>query len=143
VEGPAPPGIFAAKKVFLSNAGADSGLFPHPFSGRPERAYNELYAALKEWGRWELVGDPGEADLVLELTLTAPTPPPGFNGSKGASNPWPMFRLAIIDRKSHYLLWTVTESIQSAVVQQTHDRNFDEAIALVVKDLKSLVERTR
>ena len=36
---PVPPQIFSAKKIFVSNGGADSGLFPHPFSGTPERAY--------------------------------------------------------------------------------------------------------
>jgi hypothetical protein len=35
---PVPPAIFSAKKVFLSNAGSDSGLFPHPFSGSQDRA---------------------------------------------------------------------------------------------------------
>ena len=33
-EAPVPSAISTAKKVFISNAGADSGLFPHPFSGR-------------------------------------------------------------------------------------------------------------
>jgi len=37
--GPVPPAIFAAKKIFVSNAGADSGLFPSPFSGDPNRGY--------------------------------------------------------------------------------------------------------
>ncbi|MGD0444845.1 MAG: hypothetical protein ABSA39_13005, partial [Edaphobacter sp.] len=36
---PVPPQLLNAKKVFISNAGADSGLFPHPFSGDPDRAY--------------------------------------------------------------------------------------------------------
>lgn len=48
---PVPPGVFSAKKVFVSNAGADGGLFPHPFSGGPERGYNNFYAAVQaRWG---------------------------------------------------------------------------------------------
>jgi hypothetical protein len=31
---PVPPALGVAKTVFISNAGADSGLFPHPFSGK-------------------------------------------------------------------------------------------------------------
>jgi hypothetical protein len=139
--GPVPAAIVAAKKVFVSNAGADSGLFPHPFSGRPDRAYNEFYTAIQGWGRYELVGEPGEADLVLELQLTAPNGPANANKVKGASDPLPMFRLVVFDRKTHYVLWAVTESIDVAYVQKTHDRNFDDALTLVVTDLKNLVNR--
>ncbi len=31
---PVPPQLLSAKTVFISNAGADSGLFPHPVHGR-------------------------------------------------------------------------------------------------------------
>ena len=56
----------------MSNAGADSGLFPEPFSGDPNRPYSEFYAALKAAGQFALVDDPGQANLVLELRLVAP-----------------------------------------------------------------------
>ena len=48
---PVPPALYIAKKVFIANAGADSGLFPHPFSGEPDRAYNEFYAGVKAMSR--------------------------------------------------------------------------------------------
>jgi len=141
-EAPTPAAIFAAKKVFISNAGADSGLFPHPFSGRPDRAYNEFYAAMQAWGRYEVTGDPGTADLVLELRLMAPNGPTTPNKQEGAADPLPMFRLVIYDQKTHYVLWAVTESIEVAFVQKTHDRNFDDALTEVVTDLKNLVARS-
>jgi hypothetical protein len=47
---PVPPQLLNAKKVFISNAGADSGLFPHPFTGDPDRAYNEFYAGVVSLG---------------------------------------------------------------------------------------------
>jgi len=67
VRGPVPPAILSARRIFVSNAGADSGLFPKPFSGNTDRAYNQFFAALKAAGLFELVSDPSEADLVLEL----------------------------------------------------------------------------
>jgi len=137
-EAPVPSGIFAAKKVFISNAGADSGLFPHPFSGGPERAYNQFYGAIQGWGRYEIVAEPAEAELVFELRLIAPNGPANADKQKGASDPLPMFRLVIFDGKTHYVLWALTESIYEALVQKTHDRNFDEALALLVTDLKNL-----
>jgi hypothetical protein len=133
--------IFAAKKVFVSNAGADSGLFPHPFSGSPDRGYNEFYTGVRGWGRYELVAQPEEAELVFELQLLSPNGPKNADKQKGASDPLPMFRLSIFDRQTHYLLWALTESIEAANLQKTHDRNFDEAIAALVADLKRLTSK--
>jgi hypothetical protein len=136
---PVPGAIFAAKKVFISNAGADSGLFPHPFSGSQNRGYSQFYAAMQGWGRYEMVDGPDEADLVFELQLVSPSGPANANKAKGASDPLPMFRLSVIERKTHYVLWTLTEAIEAANLQKTHDRNFDEAIEALVAELKTLV----
>jgi hypothetical protein len=133
---PVPPALLNAKTVFISNAGADSGLFPHPFSGDSDRPYNQFYSAMQSWGRYQLVADPSEADLVFELQLIAPPGPSSGNKVNGASDPVPMFRLAIYDRKTHYVLWALTESITIAFLQKTHDNNFDQALATIMLDLK-------
>ncbi len=130
--GPIPPAITAAKTVFVSNAGSDSGLFPEPFSGDPDRPYTEFYSALKAAGSYTLVGDPAQADLVLELRLVAPYGPSEANKQKGASDPLPMFHLVIYDGKTHYVLWAVTDSIEIAYLQKTHDKNFDTALTEVL-----------
>lgn len=139
---PVPPLLTRAKNVFLSNAGADSGLFPHPFSGDPDRAYGEFYARVKALGRFDLVNDPVDADLVLELRLTAPDGPKDADKAKGASDPLPMFRLVIWDRKTHFALWTLTESIDRANLQKTHDKNFDMAIDKLTTALAKITGRT-
>lgn len=137
---PVPALLVNAKKVFISNAGADSGLFPHPFSGDPDRAYNQFYADVSSWGRYQLVSTPGEADLVFELQLSAPNGPSNADKSKGASDPLPMFRLVIYDRATHYVLWALTESVAPAEKQKTHDHNFDEALAELVVDAGRLTK---
>jgi hypothetical protein len=137
---PVPPQLLNARKVFISNAGADSGLFPHPFTGDPDRAYNEFYANVESWGRYRLVATPAEADLVFELQLTAPNGPANADKSKGASDPLPMLRLVIYDRPTHYVLWALTESIAAADRQKTHDHNFDEAVANLVLDAGRLTK---
>jgi hypothetical protein len=135
---PVPPALLNAKTVFISNAGADSGLFPHPFSGDPDRPYNQFYAAMQSWGRYQLVADPSEAEVVFELQLIAPPGPSSGNKVNGASDPLPMFRLVIFDRKTHYVLWALTESIMVAYLQKTHDNNFDGALSTLTADLKRL-----
>jgi hypothetical protein len=135
---PVPAAIRNATHIFVSNAGADSGLFPSPFSGDSSRGYNQLYEGLKATGQYMLVDDPADADLVLELQLSAPNGPSNADKTKGASDPLPMFRLVIYDRKSHFVLWALTQSIDVAYKQKTHDRNFDEALGALLLEFGAL-----
>jgi hypothetical protein len=139
---PIPPALTSARTIFLSNAGADAGLFPEPFSGDPTRGYNEMYADLKQSGKYQLVGDPSQADLVLELRLQAPMGPADPNKVKGASDPLPQFRLTIYDARSHYILWTLSQSIEIAYLQKTHDRNFDLALSGLATQFEQLTGKT-
>lgn len=140
--GPVPLAIRNAKTVFVSNAGSDSGLFPEPFTGDPSRPYTEFYTALKASGRFQLVDDPSAADLVLELQLTAPSGPQSPSKANGASDPLPMLRLVVYDRKTHYILWAVTESVDPAYIQKTHDHNLDDAIKAILADFEKVANAT-
>ena len=137
-DAPIPPAIKSAKTLFISNAGADSGLFPSPFSGTSNRPYSQFYAGLASDRAHQLVSDPSEADLILELRLLAPAGPQEPSKQKGASEPLPMLRLVIYDRKTHFILWTLTESVDVAFLQKTHDRNLDDAIRSIVAQFKQL-----
>lgn len=45
---------------YSEEGGGDESLFVWPqYSGGPDRLYNEFYAAMKSWGRYELVSTPG------------------------------------------------------------------------------------
>lgn len=127
--GPIPPALAAAKTVFVSNAGSDSGLFPAQLAGDPDRAYTEFYAALKATGDFTLVADPAQANLVLELRLLWPSNP---NKQADVVLPPPMFRLVVYDGKTHYILWTVTQSVDIVHLKKTRDKNFDVALANVL-----------
>lgn len=136
--GPVPDIIRSAKSVFVSNAGADSGLFPSPFTGDPDRAYTEFYSALKARGAYTLVSDPSKADLVLELQLNAPYGPSNPSKQNGASDPLPQFRLVVYQGSTHYVLWTITRSIDIALLQKSHDHNFDLALDGVLNQFLQL-----
>ena len=58
--------VTAAKTIFLSNAGANDS-FGYEIPGGPNVSYNELYAALKQWGYFQLVDSPAHADLVFQI----------------------------------------------------------------------------
>ncbi len=61
--------VTAAKTVFLSNAGAND-YFNGQIPGGPNVAYNELYAALQQWGYFHLVDSPAHADLIFQIRGT-------------------------------------------------------------------------
>ena len=143
-----PPALTTSKTIFVSNAGANCDLFPgvfiegselpHLFTGDQDRPYTEFYAALKANGDYTLTGDPAQADLVLELRLFAPNGPSDPNKVAGASDPLPMFRLVVYDRKTHFVLWAFTQSIDIAFLQKTHDRNFDDALNAILLEFEAL-----
>ena len=137
---PIPAQILTAKKVFIANGGGDESRYDEAvsYSGGPDRAYNEFYAAMKTWGRYELVAAPGEADLVFEIRLTV------FqlqrervlrdDGTASDSQ----FRFVIRDAKSHETLWGLTEHAQGAVLQDNRDKNFEQALAAVVAEVQRI-----
>jgi hypothetical protein len=133
-----PVPILNARAVFLANGGADGGLFPEPFSGDPNRGYFSLLGQLKSAGKYELVSDPGQADLVMDIQLTAPNGPRQGGKQLGAADPLPFFKLVIYDAKTHFALWTITEPIEWAILQKTHDRNFDDAVGRLSADVQAL-----
>ena len=135
---PVPTAIVSARTIFISNGGSDAGLFPSPFSGDENRPYDELYKALQGDSHYQLVSDPAQADLVLELRLLAPYGPTNPNKVQGASNPQPQFRLKVYEGRTHYVLWTLTQAISSAILQKTHDRNFDDALNYLVTEFEGL-----
>lgn len=139
---PVPPAIAAAKKVFLSNAGSDSYLFPQPFSGDTDRAFRQFYAIVQGWQRYQLVSDPAQADLVLELQFTAQASLPSADKVTSLAKPLPMVRLVIYDRATHFTLWALTQSVEPALLQKNHDRNFDNAVAALSDKLKNLGQPT-
>lgn len=138
---PIPAQISAAKKVFVANAGADDPSTEEPlFAGGPDRAYNQFYAAMKTWGKYELVSSPAEADLLFDIRFMAPPmAQPVFKGdSMGAAAFDPQLRLEIRDPKSNAILWGFTEHLQWAILKGNRDKNFDLAMARIVADTQKL-----
>jgi len=136
---PIPPQILTAKKVFIANGGGDESLFDSPqYTGGPNRLYNEFYAAIKSWGRYEPVPAPADADLVLEISLTLIQP--GRSEPLGESNPGydSLLHLAIRDARAHETLWGLTVHAQTAILQSNRDKNFEQALAGILSELRRI-----
>lgn len=145
---PAPPApipslILTAKKIFIANAGGDESLFDTPqYSGGSARLYDEFYAAMKSWGRYEVVSSPEDADLAFEIRLTILQP--RRSAPLGESNPVydSQFHLAIRDMKTHTVLWGLTEHAASAVLQSNRDKNFEQALTAIMSELHRITAPT-
>jgi len=132
---PVSPQIATARKIFISNAGIDSTSLPaFKKAGEPDQPYNRFYAAMKSWGRYELVTTPADADLVFEVRFT--TPLIGCNELNGFQS---QFGLTILDTKTHFRLWTITELVKGANRKPAWDKNFSDAVTNLVDDVRKLV----
>lgn len=114
---PPPTQIASAHAVFLTKA-ADAPNFPIDST----QSYNDIYAALKAWGHYQLVSSPDQADLVFQLRGVAPiTGVAGVDGTVGSINS-PAFQLTIRDPKSNVALWTITSPVTVAGRGQSYAR---------------------
>jgi len=138
---PIPIQISSAKKVFIANAGENLPFYGEPmFDGGAERAYDEFYASMKAWGKYELVGAPADADLLFEIGFTVPRAGPRL--SMEPEIPYdPQFRLVIRDPKTNALLWAVNEHVQWAILQGNRNKNFDQAAARLASAVQDLWTR--
>jgi hypothetical protein len=131
---PVPPQIFTSKKVFISNAGYDStSRVAFKNGGDLNQPYNEFYSAVRNWGRYELVGTPADADLVFEIRFTAP-----FAYDEKLPVYEPQLDLDILDVKTHFKLWSITAPVQGAIRKATWEKNFSQGIEGLLNDLKKL-----
>jgi hypothetical protein len=131
---PIPMPIFTAKKVFISNA---SGEYAVP-AGTPEMTYNEFYAAMKSWGRYELVSAPVDAHLVFEIRFTLVLGPIDVTKGSGISTKDFQIQLVILDPKTQVVLWPIVEHVRPWNLATTGRKNFDQSMAALVDDLKKL-----
>jgi hypothetical protein len=99
---------------------------------------------MKRWGRYEVVGSPSEADIVIELQYR-----PYSNGnSYGVYNQYTKtmqsyghhgadFALVIYDAKSKEQLWSVSDEPGSALLVSNQRKEVVKSINRLISNLKS------
>jgi hypothetical protein len=120
---PVPPAILSARTIFISKASGYS-FVPMVTADQP---YNDFYAAMKDWGRYQVVGSPTDADLIIEIRLECASGPCNWG-----------LEATILDPKTHAILWVCAETVQYAARIKTNPKNFDKSMAALVADLKAL-----
>lgn len=115
--GPVPLQVITGKKAFVSNGESDAD------PGAPNLTYNEFYALMKSWGKYELTTAPADADLIFEIRY--------ISGITDAQ-----LRLSIVDPKTHVVLWPFVQHVQGSGREKGRRKNFDSAMSDLVDDVK-------
>jgi hypothetical protein len=134
---PLPAVIATAKKMFLSNGGGSN------------LAYDAFYSSMKEWGKYQIVGTPDEADLIVEL---------GYRVEHGGTRVWsttntydgsthvhsaqivdPQVTLTIFDAKTKTQLWAETDHRRLARREKNREKETVNSAERLVADLKMRV----
>jgi hypothetical protein len=127
VAAPVPQPLLTGKRAFISYEIGDVTAFPGTYSGGPERAYQEFFAQMQQWGRYQLVGDPKDADLVFAVRFVDP---PGIQ---------PQIRLGVMSPGGRVSLWGFVEPVNFAFRKKNRDADFSACVKLLISDLQALL----
>jgi hypothetical protein len=137
---PVPAQIAAARRVFVSNAGAATygseryyALTRYDNPG--ERLYDDVFTAVKRWSRVAIADSPRDADIVYDLQFANPIvdkrTPDDFEYD-------PQVHVRLLDPQTQTVLWALTEHIEPASSRAGDNAAFDRAAARLVERLGAL-----
>lgn len=130
---PIPTQILNGKTVFISNAGvglSTLSTYIEDRTGSTNGLYNDFYAGMKSWGKYQLVDSPSDADLVFEIQMLWEHPGPGVN---------PDVQIRILDPKTHIVLWQIMEYMNAGSAREgTRRKQWQAVMAKVMNDVKQL-----
>ena len=127
-QAPVPSPLLNAKRAFISYEIGDVTAFPSDYSGGPERAYGEFYAQMKAWGRYQLVSDPKDADIIFAVRFVDPP-----------NIAHPQIRVGIMDSTARVSLWGFVEEVNFAFFKKHRDAAFTASVKQLIEDVKTLV----
>jgi len=127
---PVPSPLLKAKRAFISYEIGDVTAFPSDYSGGPERAYGEFYSQMKAWGRYELVSDPKDADIIFAVRFVDP---PNIVR--------PQIRVGIMDSTARVSLWGFVEEVNFAFFKKHRDAAFTASVKQLLEDVQALVSQ--
>ena len=114
---PVPAPLLNAKRAFISYEIGDVTAFPSDYSGGPERAYAEFYSQMKAWGRYEIVSDPKDADVIFAVRFVDP---PAIAR--------PQIRIGVMNAGARVSLWGFVEEVNFAFFKKHRDAAFTASV---------------
>jgi hypothetical protein len=132
----APPlaSLTAAKTIFIHNDGAGSIV------------YDAFCDAIRDWGKYTIVSSPGDADLTVELSYSAPDKAdqgaPSWGGNSFvAAQPkrektGAEITLTLYDSRTSQALWSASDPQKHALREKNRDREAIQSVQHLVSDLE-------
>ena len=134
-DGPIPAELAHPGSIFVANGSSDIARFSYTFTGDSSRAYAEFYNALKATGRYQLVGQPDQADLVVEVK-TSSRSMFGYNGGDNSASQ-PCLRVTVTDRRTDVAIWSMIQPIDFAFFHKNRDKAFERAMRRIVTEFEA------
>jgi hypothetical protein len=132
---PLPSAIVNANKVFLSNGGGSN------------LAYDAFYSAMKTWGKYQIVGSPDDADLIVELAYRVVdrgtrvwSSTNTYNGATDVHSREitdPQLVLTIYDAKTKNSLWSTIDHRRLARREKNREKETINSAERLVDELKT------
>jgi hypothetical protein len=134
---PGTPDAQTPEKAFITNGGGDFGLNPKNVveGAVAERAYNEFFAGMKNWGRYEIVANPARADWVFEISVNNRQTCVETRSRWLTQDDYSV-KLAMSKTNDWRAEKTFVERFKPAGLLASPDKIFDGAIAALVDDVK-------
>jgi hypothetical protein len=134
---PLPAVIAGAKNVFLANGGGS------------DLAYDTFYSEMKKWGRYQIVGSPEEADLIIELAYRVGqggtrvwSSTNAYNGTTQVHSAQiidPELVLTIYDAHSKNSLWSTIDHRRLAKREKNREKETINSAERLVEELKTRI----
>jgi len=134
-EAPLPSAISNAKRIFLTNGGGSN------------LAFDTFYSSMKQWGKYEIVGSPDNADLIVELSYYVENDGTrvwsATNSYTGTTQVFsrqlfdPQLTMKIYDAKSKNALWSAIDHRQLARREKNREKETIKSAERLVDQLKT------
>ena len=132
---PLPQAIVTAHKVFLSNGGGS------------DLAFDAFYSEMKNWGKYQIVGSPDQAELVIELSYRVEDLGTRVWSSVNTYNNTtqvhsrelidPKLILTIYDARTKNSLWSTIDHRRLARFEKNREKEMINSAERLVEELKS------
>lgn len=132
---PLPAEVTQAKTVFLSNAGGSS------------LAFDTFYQDVKTWGKYQIVGSPDSADIIIELRYwtehDGTRAVPLYNSYTKQTTYYdrelvdPQLQVTIYNSHSKVALWSSIDHTHLARLRSNREKELEKSADRLVEEMKS------
>ena len=145
---PPPPEVISkvtsARKVFLRNASGANTYGAYSLVGGVDAGYNALSTSLKQWGYFQLVASPSQADLIFEIGSLRSCSIEGMTNKVTERNSTefcsdPTLDLAIFVPRKRMPIYVIVTPVKERLSTKARQEALAKSIEALTDQIKALV----